>query len=225
VTASPLKIDPAEPSAEELARRAQGGDVTAFETLVGWFGPRLLRYLRQRTRNLHTAEDLLQETFLKAFRGLSGYDSSRSLTTWLFTIATRVSISHGRRRTEIVMSFPGELSGATTGSPDEIVAMREEGRNLWARAQRVLPEPQFMALWLRYAEEMSIGEMAGVMGTSASNTKVLLHRARRRLADSAGAAEKNRSGGRSERRADNEPYTAGSNEVKYVREPGQSGAV
>jgi len=216
VTASTLQIDPAEPSAEDLARQAQGGDVAAFETLVGWFGPRLLRYLRHRTRNLHTAEDLLQETFLKAFRGLSAYDSSRSLTTWLFTIATRLAISHGRRRKEIVMSSPGDLSSAKTAAADEIVALREEGQNLWARAQRTLPELQYTALWLRYAEEMSISDMARVMGTSAGNTKVLLHRARRRLAEGTKPAAS---------AAGDRPHAEQSNEVNYVRQPGQSEAV
>jgi len=216
VTASTLKMDPAEPSAEDVARKAQGGDAAAFETLVGWFGPRLLRYLRQRTRNLHTAEDLLQETFLKAFRGLSGYDSSRSLTTWLFTIATRVAISHLRRRTEIVMSSPGDLSSATTAGADEIVELREEGRNLWALAQRTLPEAQYTALWLRYPEEMSISDVARVMGTSASNAKVMLHRARRRLAESTKPAAS---------AAGQTPHAKKPNEVNYVRQTGQSGAV
>ena len=128
VSVAATKLEPAEPCAEELARLAQGGEVSAFEAVVGLFGPRLLRYVRQRVGNVHTAEDLVQETFLKAFRGLAGYDSSRSLATWLFTIATRVAISHGRRRFEIAVAAPDELSTLTVTGPDEVVSQEEEQR-------------------------------------------------------------------------------------------------
>ena len=182
--------------------------MSAFEAVVGLFGPRLLRYIRQRVGNVHTAEDLVQETFLKAFRGLARYDSSRSLATWLFTIATRVAISHGRRRFETAVAAPDELSTVTVSGPDELVSREEEHRNIWAHARRVLPESQFAALWLKYAEDMAVRQMAEIMGVSVSNVKVLLHRGRNNLAECIEMEDRPNEYKRS---------TAGSDEVKYVR--------
>ena len=214
VSVSAPKLEPTAPCAEELARLAQEGEVPAFESVVGLFGPRLLRYIRQRVGNLHTAEDLVQETFLKAFRGLAGYDSSRSLATWLFTIATRVSISHGRRRFEIAVAAIDELGAAVVSGPDDVVSQEEEYRNIWAGAQRVLPESQFAALWLKYAEDMPVSQIAEIIGASVGNVKVLLHRGRKKLAEC--IKTEDRLPGPKSSETDRRSQ-AGSDEVKYVR--------
>jgi len=168
-------------TAEELAAAAAAGSSAAFEALVGRFGPRLLRYLRQRVRDVHAAEDLLQDTFLKAYRNLGRYDPSRSFVTWLFTIATRLAASHGRARRGEVPMENIDPPAPRGGGPLETLAMRERHANLWTRASRELPAGQFTALWLRYAEQMPVRRIATVMGRSSGSVKVLLHRARRRL--------------------------------------------
>ena len=192
---------------------AQEGEVSAFEAVVGLFGPRLLRYIRQRVGNVHTAEDLVQETFLKAFRGLARYDSSRPLATWLFTIATRVAISHGRRRSEIAVAAPDELSTVAVRSPDELVSREEEHRNIWDHARRVLPESQFTAVWLKYAEDMPVSRISGIMGASVSNVKVLLHRGRKKLAECIEVEDCDRG---TTSPVGDKRSNAGSGEVKYV---------
>ena len=174
-----LKID--EASADQLAAAAATGCSASFDALVERFAPRLLRYLCRRLRDLHTAEDLLQDTFLKAYRNLGRYDPSRSFSTWLFTIATRLAASYARsRRGGVPM---GGIDPPDRGRPGPMAqaALKEAHANIWARASRELPDGQFAALWLRYTEEMSVREIAAVMGKSPSGVKVLLHRARRRL--------------------------------------------
>jgi len=168
-------------SAEELAAAASGGSSDCFDTLVERLGPRLLRYLRRKVGDVHTAEDLVQETFLKAYRNLGRYDPSRSFSAWLFTIAARLAISHARSRRPAAAL--GKYDPVDTGrfDPAETVARAEQHRGLWARASRVLGGDQYSALWLRYAEEMSVREIAGVMGKTRSGVKVLLHRARHSL--------------------------------------------
>ena len=202
------KLGPIEPSPEDLARGAQGGDVSAFEAVVGLYGPRLLRYIRQRVGNLHTAEDLVQDTFVKAFGGLARYDSSRSLTTWIFTIATRVAISHGRRRFEVSVAAPDELTIASVSEPDDRMSLEEERCNIWDHARDAIPESQFAALWLKYAEDMPVSQISEIMGMSQSNAKVLLHRGRKRLAEC--IETEDRSGGPKRSRT-------GSDEVKYAK--------
>ena len=65
--------------------------------------------------------------------------------------------------------------------PAGIVARRDENDHVWALAAEVLSANQHAALWLRYAEDMSVKDIAGVMKKSTGNVKVLLHRARRKL--------------------------------------------
>ena len=170
-----------DPSAEELAAQAAAGSSASFDELVDRFGPRLLRYLRQKVRDTHTAEDLVQETLLKAYRNLERFDPSRRFSTWLFTIATRQAASWGRSRRMPVVAQAYDRADAGADNPLEAVSLREQHDDLWARASRELPEYQFSALWLRYAEDMSVQEIAGVMKKSTGNVKVLLHRARRTL--------------------------------------------
>jgi RNA polymerase sigma-70 factor (ECF subfamily) len=66
--------------------------------------------------------------------------------------------------------------------PAELMARREEGQSLWGLARRRLPEAQFQALWLRYAEDMSVAGVAQVLRKTQTHVKVLLFRARRTLA-------------------------------------------
>ena len=169
-------------STDELAAGAAGGSSASFEALVDRLGPRLLRYLRRRVRDEHAAEDVLQETFLKAYRNLGRYDPSRSFATWIFTIATRLAASYLRSRRPAA-GVDGLDPPATGVGPAEAASRREQNAGLWALASRVLGDGQFTALWLRYAEDMSLQEVADVMARSKGSVKVLLHRACRRLTD------------------------------------------
>ena len=168
-------------SPETLARGAREGSPGCFDALVELLGPRLLKYLCRRVGDLHTAEDLAQETFLKAYRNLNRYDPSRSFAPWLFTIATRLAASQARsHRLPVTLNETTPLDSTQT-DPAEIFARAQQHENLWDQATRNLSEDQFSALWLRYAEEMSVAQIAAVMGKTRTGVKVLLYRARQRL--------------------------------------------
>ena len=166
---------------EELAADADAGSSACFEELVARLGPRLLRYLRRRLGDDHAAEDVVQETFLKAYRNLGRYDTSRSFATWLFTLATRAAVDFWRARRPTAPIVGVDPPGRRPPDPLDTVAAREQHESLWARASGVLPEAQFTALWLRYAEEMAIRDIAEVLGKSVVSVKVMLHRACKRL--------------------------------------------
>ena len=166
---------------EALATRVQAGCAASFEALVCRYENRLLRFLVQRTGHVQDAEDLLQETFLRAHRQIQSYKPAWKLATWLFTIASRLAVSHGRRPRRVVAEA-GHTAEADQREPGAIVSEREEIENLWATAARLLSGPQYTALWLRYAEGMSIREIARVMDKTRTNVKVLLFRGRSALA-------------------------------------------
>jgi RNA polymerase sigma-70 factor (ECF subfamily) len=175
---SVVAADPAPDEAEKLARKAQAGCQTSFESLVALFENRIYHFLLQMTRNPHDAEDLTQITFLKAFKNIRGFKSPHAFAPWLFTIAKRSALNHfrGARETE-ELTDDARIDSQT---PFRDLEKKEESHGLWALAAN-LPQPQAEALWLRYGEDFSIAEIATVMGTNQLRVRVLLHRARARL--------------------------------------------
>jgi hypothetical protein len=95
---------------EDLAREASKGDMVAFEALVRRRREGLVRFLASFSGNTSDAEDLAQETFLRAFRSLSRYDPRKPFLTWLFVIARRLAINFKRNRSrrEGKAPFPKE---------------------------------------------------------------------------------------------------------------------
>src|SRR5690606_10627836 len=83
-------------TAEELVAQALSGRSECLDTLAGRFRPGLVRFLRGKTRCEEDAEDLAQEALLRAFDRLESYDASYRFSTWLYTIAARLAVNHGR---------------------------------------------------------------------------------------------------------------------------------
>lgn len=168
----------AEVTAEWLAERSKEGCLDSFERLVSRYEGHIFNFLRQFTGNHHDAEDLTQETFVKAYRSLHRYDSSLSFATWLFTIARRTGASHFRSTHRLEELSAGEET--IQESPATVLECKDEQNSIW-RLVRTLKPKQAEALWLRYAEGFSIAETARIMRTNQIHVKVLLHRARGNL--------------------------------------------
>jgi len=171
--------DRPEPSSKQLAEKAQNGCRESFEALVERHGQRIFNFLWQLTRNWHDAEDLTQETFLKALRNIHRYNPACSFASWLFVIAKRTGLSHFRS-TRPTEELPEE-SEADALDPFTVLQEKEEKNSLWRLARRLKPN-QHEVLWLRYGEGFSIAETARIMNTNQIRVKVLLHRARKALA-------------------------------------------
>jgi len=165
-------------SAEELARRSQQGCRESFAELVERYGISLLKFLRYKTNNLQDAEDLVQEAFVRAYENIHRYKDSCKFSTWLFTIAARLAYSHFRRSRSC--RTLGEIESEDL-QPGQMIVEQESHECLWAMA-RDLSKNQYQALWLKYAQDMSIKEIAMVLRKSQVNVKVLLYRARINMA-------------------------------------------
>src|SRR5215470_3615985 len=89
-------------SLEELAARARGGSRVSFDEIVVRLRPRLVAFLARRLADAAEAEDVAQETFLRAYDHLDRYDPARPFTTWLFAIGKNVAANQavGRARRE-----------------------------------------------------------------------------------------------------------------------------
>jgi len=163
----------------ELAARAGAGSIDAFEELALRFEPRIYGFLCRHVGNAQDAQDLTQETFVRAWRGMHRFDPKREFATWLFVIARRAAANHFRAR-----RFHDELNDDlpdAAAQPAASAASGDDADRLWRAAKRLKPR-FYEALWLRYGEDFSLGQTARVMGLTTIHAKVILHRARKELA-------------------------------------------
>jgi RNA polymerase sigma-70 factor (ECF subfamily) len=171
------------PPDEELAARAATGSNAAFEALVSKYSPRLFFFLRRRCQIEADIEDLVQEAFLRAFQNIDRYNPRWEFSTWLYTTAFRLAVSRHRRKRAEPLSFDAETAESPSSSPQEALLRKEEveaGANIWELARSLKPG-EYEALWLRYAEEMPVKDIARAMGKSPVGIRVLLHRSRLKL--------------------------------------------
>lgn len=155
---------------------ARKGSVAAFTDLVRAYRERLFRFLLTRSASYADAEDALQDTLLNAYRYLNSYDPRWRFSTWLYRIAiNNLARLHSPETVEAA-----EIRDEDSNPLAECIAASER-ENLWLTARRLLNDDVFVAMWLRYAEDMSVTDIAAVVGRSVSWTKVNLMRARKAL--------------------------------------------
>jgi RNA polymerase sigma-70 factor (ECF subfamily) len=169
------------PSDQQLAQEAQQGSVAGFEELVRRYQVPLLHFLRNRTGSTADAEDLVQDTWVRAYENLHRYRSSYRFSTWLFTIAHRISLNERRKRRPASGSDQVESVSDGRAEPEAAAIEKEQRGRLWNLAATTLSQPQITALWLYYVEEMPVAEIAKVLKRSRVATKTMLFRARRKL--------------------------------------------
>jgi RNA polymerase sigma-70 factor (ECF subfamily) len=162
---------------EELAVKVASGSRAAFEELVCRYSHRLFHFLRPRLSTNQDIEDLIQETFLKAFRNIDRFDPEFKFSTWLYTVAIRLAISHYRaNKPKDLSSIPNPIPP----DPEEILTRKDQSQKMWAVA-KTLHNKQYEVLWLRYMEDMAVKDIAAVMNKTQVQVRVLLHRARLNL--------------------------------------------
>lgn len=161
---------------EKLVEAALQGSAAAFGNLVARYQQRLLRFLLTRCASYADAEDVLQDTFMNAYRYLHSYNPRWRFSTWIY----RIAIHNAARQpsaeplsTDVVAQEPGPLESCIS---------QAERDNLWLTAQQIFSADAFSAMWLRYVEDMPVSEIARTLQKSLSWTKVTLMRSRRRLA-------------------------------------------
>jgi RNA polymerase sigma-70 factor (ECF subfamily) len=163
----------------ELVRAAQGGDRPAFAVLVERYWERLYRWLYHLTRDRHAAEDLAQETFLKAFRRLDKFRAGTNFGAWLFRIGHNNWANQHRGLARRREPLPDDLPSSEHG-PAEQAASREAVQGL-ARAVARLPAEFRAALLLRAEGGLSFREIAEVLDLTEETARWRVFKARQKL--------------------------------------------
>lgn len=154
-------------------------DRATFAALVEEHQDRLRGFLYRYTRNRQDAEDLTQDTFVKAYRNIHRYDSKYSFSTWLYTIARRTAYNHFRD-TKPTEPIEFEVVASKEEAPDEEAVQGDERAWVWEATKKLKPDFR-EALTLKYIEDMSVEEIARIMGKTQTNVKIILFRARNQL--------------------------------------------
>ena len=181
VMVDPL-ADGDEARALELARQ---GDLEAFDRLVRLHFPRVYALLFRMIGNHEDAEDLAQDTFVRAQRSLHHFRGDAVLGTWLYRIALHLSRDHFRGRARGLRPVPLPLEEGEPASPRETPpaasAQRELQAGLRAALER-LPHRLRVALVLRTQEGLEYDDIAALLECSPQTARVHVMKARRRLA-------------------------------------------
>lgn len=178
---------------EELMARFQAGDSAAMEEIFARFQKPLFNFFYRMVSRRETAEDLVQETFLKLCRfGHTFCGSNAKFTTWLYSVAgnqCRDYLRHTARRPEtpvadLEQSYSEdqvEFPPPALDSPVEEHLIRMEIRQELVSAIKSLPEKERTAIVLREYHGLEYKEIAEVLGCPIGSVKVLIFRARQRL--------------------------------------------
>jgi RNA polymerase sigma-70 factor (ECF subfamily) len=173
--------DSHEARAEEHRRivAAQQGDRPAFAALVECYWDRLYRWLYHLTHDRHTAEDLAQETFLKAFAGLRKFQAGTNFGAWLFRIAHNNYANQCRAAARPREPLPDELADRRDGPLEQ--AASAEALQALGRAINRLPAEFRAALLLRVEEGLSFREIADVLDLTEETARWRVFKARQKL--------------------------------------------
>ena len=186
-----IPLDPEIVAEARLVSDALGGSQPAFEQIVRRYQRPVISLIVRMTGDRARAEDLAQETFVKAFRSLKSFDSTRRLSSWLFRIAHNTTLDALRRLKPEVVELEDLSEGdprrdpAAPAAPDPL-----EQAALGAALNRSLLSlrPDYRAaMALRYDQQLPFDEIGRILGVPEVTARTYVHRARTELARSLAA--------------------------------------
>jgi RNA polymerase sigma-70 factor (ECF subfamily) len=188
------KPDLAAKSDQDIVALARAGEEAGYRELIRRYERPLFSLLYRMVRDRELAEDLAQETFVKALNAIESYRPEFKFSSWIFKIANNAAIDHLRRRELDTLSLEGsphaetpeaiEATALQIGdrqeSPLDAVEARELGGQIEAAIARLRPEYRACIL-LRHVEGRAYEEIAEILNLPLGTVKTYIHRARNEL--------------------------------------------
>lgn len=188
------KLDPNQVPDHELVVRARKGSEAAYRELLGRYQRPVFSLVYRMVRDREQAEDLSQETFVKVFNNIDRYDPKYKFSSWIFKIATNVSIDALRKKEPHTVSLDGSRNAETDEeveatritavsrdeNPEELLEARELGSEIERAIGMLRPEYR-TAVVLRHVEGRAYEEIAEIMAVPLGTVKTYIHRARGEL--------------------------------------------
>lgn len=170
---------------EELIARARLGDDAAFQSIFDRYSRPILSFIYDMTSERDAAEELAQETFVRAYKNLGALHDAEKLSTWLFGIARNVALeflrTRQRDRRNLEMDDPAVLNLSNNDPLPEGQLLNKEFNEVIRSALAQLDEDKRMVFTLKVLHQRSYDEIAAITGFSIPKLKTDLHRARREM--------------------------------------------
>jgi len=164
---------------ELLILRCQRGETQAFDELIGQWEGRLFYYVRRLVATEEDAWDVLQQTWIKVFKGIGGLDAPQQLPTWLYQIARYTAVSHWRKyyRQQIQREGNGDLT--ELAAPEEGAPFEDAEQLHFALGRISLAHREVLTLY--FLQDLSLEQIAEVLRIPPGTVKSRLCYARRAL--------------------------------------------
>jgi len=159
---------------------AARSDAQAFTELVIRYQDRLYNYLYRMTGSREDAQDLAQETFVRAYRSLPRFNLEAPFRPWLYKIATNLAINYVKGKKPVLVLEEYVPSRSLLDSPEDQVEAAEV-QTIVAAAIAALPDTYRPIVLMRHIEELSYDEIGRALDLPIGTVKVRLHRARAAL--------------------------------------------
>lgn len=160
------------------------GNTNAFAELVNTYKDLVFTLALKMVKNREEAEEVSQDTFIKAFKNLSKFKGDSKFSTWLYKITYHNCLDRFKKNEKEynTRSIETMVSFNVSSSDDVLKSMEKEDRaKMLKECLEELPEEERTVLWFFYYKELSLKEIIEVTQFSEGNIKVKLHRARKRL--------------------------------------------
>ncbi|HCP08363.1 MAG TPA: RNA polymerase sigma factor SigW [Candidatus Moranbacteria bacterium] len=171
-----------------------------YAEIIGRYQGKLFAYLYRLIGNRDEAEDLLQDVFIKAFRNLHSYDSTRKFSSWIYRIAHNEAVNFIKRKS--LKRFISWEDVSSTKDKLESCSQSEDGAdNQWIRKESIaevneainkLPIKYKQVLLLRYFSDKSYEEISEILGKPVNTVGTLINRAKRKLSEEMIKIEENK---------------------------------
>lgn len=177
-------------SIKQKIKQVKKGDQTAYEHVVLLFQDRIYRHCIRMVGNVHEAEDIAQEVFLRAYINIHSFDMNRTFSTWIYRIATNLAIDRLRKRKPDYY-LDADVKGtdgltmysqipADDQLPEDVVETLELKSHVHQQIARLSPIYRGVIL-LRYLEDFSLNEISEILDIPLGTVKTRLYRGREAL--------------------------------------------
>lgn len=168
---------------DQLIIACQRGDSKAAETLVDLFWARVYAFSYRLTFNADDAEDIAQETFLRAFSKIQSYKPKERFKSWLFRIATNLYVDQKKapRNKDVSINEKGQYTDVQESSDPQQKMGQKELLGALLDAMKTLTKEQQVVILLRSIERLDYPEIAAILGVKESTARWHMYEARRIL--------------------------------------------
>lgn len=167
----------------ELVSKTKQGDQDAFAQLYDQFADRIFKFIKLKVGHQQQAEDILQDTFVKAWKGAGGLKlEGLNFSAWLYRVAHNAVNDYFRKlyRRPETLELNENLDFPSGASLTEELDSHQDAQNI-KQSLRALPKQYAQVLELRFIQDFTVAETAGILGKSNLSTRLLQHRALKKL--------------------------------------------